>query len=158
MIALVVAVSRNGVIGKGGKMPWHLPADLFRFRKRTKGHVVVMGRKTYESIGGPLPDRTNVVLTRDTHFKAEGCEVVHSIEALLHDDRMIFVIGGAEIYRQFLPYADVLHLTRIDAELEGDTFFPEWHDPTWTLVSSVERARDEKNPYNLVFETYERSR
>lgn len=156
MIALIAAMDRNRVIGQDGKMPWHMPADLKHFRRLTKGHVVVMGRKTYESIGGPLKGRTNVILTRDEQFEAAGCEVLHSIDAVLKDDRSIFVIGGGEVYRQFLPHADRLCLTRIDAAFEGDTFFPAWDEREWRMTESVSHARDEKNPYDCVFETYER--
>lgn len=156
MIALVWAMGRNRVIGKDGKMPWHLPADLIHFRKLTRNHVVAMGRKTYESIGGALPKRTNVVLTRDPAFTAPGCEVLRSVDPLLHDERQIFVIGGGELYKQCLPHASALHVTRIDAEFDGDTFFPEYDEADWELTSSIFRAKDEKNPYDCTFEVYVR--
>lgn len=156
MIALVAALGRNGVIGAGGTMPWHLPADLKHFRRLTKGHVVVMGRKTLEAIGGALRGRTNLVLTRDPAFSAPGCEVLHAIEPILHEERPVFIIGGAEIYQQFLPYADRMHLTRIAAEFAGDTFFPAYDPAQWRLVAAEPRARDEQNPYDMIFETYER--
>lgn len=156
MIALVWAMGRNRVIGKDGTMPWYLSADLIHFRKLTRGHVVVMGRKTYESIGGALPKRTNMVLTRDPHFAAPGCEIVHSVEAVLRDARPVFIIGGAELYRQFLPHAQTLYITRIHAEFEGDTFFPEYDETEWELVASTFREKDEKNPYDCTFEVYTR--
>lgn len=156
MIAMVAALSENGVIGKDGKMPWHLSADLIHFRRLTKGHVVVMGRKTYESLDGPLRGRVNVVLTRDATFEAPGCEVVHDIGPILADDRQVFIIGGAEIYRMFLPRAGRLHLTRIHETFEGDTFFPEFDRTEWQLVSADFRPKDEKNLYDCTFEVYER--
>jgi dihydrofolate reductase len=157
MIALVAALGRNGVIGAGGTMPWHLPADLKHFRRLTRGHVVVMGRKTFESIGGALKGRTNLVLTRALTFSAAGCEVLHAIEPILQEERPVFIIGGAELYREFLPHADRLYLTRIDAEFAGDTFFPAFDSAQWRLVAAEPREQDEKNPYDLVFETYERA-
>ncbi|HYF93121.1 MAG TPA: dihydrofolate reductase [Symbiobacteriaceae bacterium] len=156
MISLVWAMGRNRVIGKGGKMPWYLSADLIHFRKLTRGHVVVMGRKTHESIGEALPKRINVVLTRDRQYAAPGCEVVQSIEEVLRDERPVFIIGGAELYREFLPYAKSLHITRIHADFEGDTFFPEYDESEWELTSSVFRPADEKNPYDCTFEVYTR--
>ncbi|HLN63294.1 MAG TPA: dihydrofolate reductase [Symbiobacteriaceae bacterium] len=158
MIALVAAMGRSRVIGKDGKMPWHLPADLRHFRRLTKGHIVVMGRKTYESIGGALSGRTNWVLTRDTAYQAPGCEVLHSLEPVLREERPVFVIGGAELYRAFLPYADTLHLTMIDADVEGDTYFPTWDPDEWALTDSLPRAADEKNAYACEFQTYQRTR
>ena len=156
MIALVAAMGRNRVIGKDGTMPWHLPAELKHFRRVTRGKVVVMGRKTFESIGEPLKGRTNIVLTRDPDFEAAGCEVAHSVEALLRDERPLYVIGGAQLYRQFLPHADLMHLTRIDAEFEGDTFFPEFDLAEWRLVAAEPHPPDEKNPYSFTIETYQR--
>lgn len=156
MIALVWAMGRNRVIGKDGKMPWHLSADLIHFRKLTRNHVVVMGRKTYESMGGALPKRTNIVLTRDPAFTPPDCEVVHAIDEVLRDERPIFVIGGAEVYKQFLPHADTLHVTRIHADFDGDTFFPEYDEAEWELTSSTFREKDEKNPYDCTFEVYVR--
>ncbi|HYF80944.1 MAG TPA: dihydrofolate reductase [Symbiobacteriaceae bacterium] len=156
MIALVWAMGRNRVIGKDGKMPWYLSADLIHFRKLTRKQVVVMGRKTYESMGGALPKRTNIVLTRDPAFAPPDCEVIHSIDQVLRDERPIFVIGGAEVYRQFLPHAHALHVTRIHADFEGDTFFPEYDESEWELTSSTFREKDEKNPYDCTFEVYAR--
>lgn len=158
MIALVAAMGRNGVIGKDGAMPWHLPAELKHFRRVTRGQAVVMGRRTYESIGGPLKGRTNIVLTRDPGFEAPGCEVAHTVEALLEDERPLFIIGGAQLYRQFLPHADVMHLTRIHADFDGDTFFPEFDPAEWRLVAAEPHPRDEKNAYDFTIETYQRVR
>ncbi|HWI66388.1 MAG TPA: dihydrofolate reductase [Symbiobacteriaceae bacterium] len=156
MISLVWAMGENRVIGRNGTMPWYLSADLIHFRKLTRGKVVVMGRRTFESIGGALPKRTNVVMTRDPQFTAPGCEVVHSVEAVLNDERPVFIIGGAELYREFLPHAQELHVTRIHASFDGDTFFPEYDESEWELTSSTFREKDEKNPYDCTFEVYKR--
>lgn len=127
-------MDRNRVIGKDGELPWRLPNDLKRFKRLTQGHPILMGRKTWESIGRPLPGRLNLVLTRDPAFQAEGVEVVRSPEEALEktgDRPWLFVIGGEHVYGAFLPRAERLYLTRVDAETEGgDAFFPEW-DPAW---------------------------
>ncbi|MFZ5816976.1 MAG: dihydrofolate reductase [Bacillota bacterium] len=158
MIALVAAMGRNGVIGREGRMPWHLPAEMKHFRRVTRGQVVVMGRKTYESIGGPLKGRTNIVLTRDPSYRAPGCEVVHALEELLLEERPLYVIGGAELYRQFLPHADRLILTRIHHDFEGDTFFPKIDPAQWRLTAAEPHPRDEQNEYDFTIEWYERLR
>ena len=127
MLSLIVAASRNGVIGAGGKLPWHLPADLQRFKKLTMGHPILMGRKTFKSIGKPLPGRTNIVITRQEGFQACGAAVAHSLEEALQmceKEAEVFVIGGAEIYKQALPLADKIYLTRVEQDFEGDTFLP----------------------------------
>lgn len=124
MVSLVVAASRNGVIGAGGKLPWRLPADLKRFKEITLGHPIIMGRKTFESIGKPLPGRTNIVITRQKGFQACGATVAHSLEEALQiceGQEETFVIGGAEIYKEALPQAARIYLTRIDQDFEGDT-------------------------------------
>ena len=135
-ICLVAALAANRVIGKNNALPWHLPADLKRFKLLTMGHPVVMGRKTYESIGRPLPGRRNLVITRNRGYSAPGCEVVYSLDAAIaacRGAREIFVIGGAELYRESLARADCMELTEIRAEIEGDATFPEvcmsqWHE------------------------------
>lgn len=157
MIALIAAMDRNRVIGRDGQMPWRLPAEMRHFRRTTMGHVVVMGRRTYESIGGPLKGRTNIVLTRERGFTAPGCEVRHSVEEVLADPRPLYVIGGAELYRQFLPHADELILTRIDHEFPGDTYFPAWDESEWELVEATPCPRDDANPYDFVIERYRRA-
>ncbi|MBP2018386.1 dihydrofolate reductase [Symbiobacterium terraclitae] len=157
MIILIAAMDRNRVIGRDGRMPWRLPAEMRHFRRTTMGHVVVMGRRTYESIGGPLKGRTNIVLTRDRSFRAPGCEVRHSVAEVLADPRPLFVIGGAELYRQFLPHADEMILTRIDHEFQGDTFFPAWEASEWELVEATPHPRDDENPYDFVIERYRRA-
>lgn len=157
MISLIVATGENRVIGLNNKMPWHLPADLKYFKKITTGHAVVMGRKTFLSIGRPLPNRTNVILTRDKHFKAEGCQVIHSIEEVLELSKQenLFIIGGAEVYQQFLAHADKVYLTYIHKSFEGDTFFPELDDK-WKLTSTEKHIPDEKNQYEYEFKIFEK--
>lgn len=158
MIALVAAMAENRVIGRDGALPWpFLPADMYRFRKLTAGGVVVMGRKTYASLREkPLPGRTNVVLTRDPSFCAPGCQVVHSVAAALRAGPDLYVIGGAEVYRQFLPLAHTVYLTHIHAAFPGDTYFPELDPATWELTASRLRPRDDRNPFDLTFATYRR--
>lgn len=155
-IAIVAAVARNGVIGRDGGLPWHLPGDLARFKRLTMGHTMVMGRRTFESIGGALPGRTTVVVTRSPDWRPpDGVVVAHSVaEALgvaaVGDDDVVFVVGGAEVYRQTLDLADVMELTEVDAEPEGDTFFPEVDWAQWTEV-----ARESHSGFSFV--TYRRS-
>lgn len=126
-LALLVAMSRNRVIGRNGRLPWHLSEDLQRFKRLTLGHCVIMGRKTFESIGKPLPGRDNIVVTRNPAYAPTGVTVVHALEAAVAhcgNAEKIFVIGGAEIFEQALPLADTLYMTLIEHEIEGDTFFP----------------------------------
>lgn len=157
MIKLMVAYANGRVIGKDGKMPWHLPNDLKYVKNTTTGHTVVMGRKTFESIGRPLPHRRNVVLTRNEHFDAPGVEVVHSkSDVLALGD--VFILGGANVYAQFLDEADRLYITEIDLDVEGDTFFPDWNREAFTLVSKEEGTLDEKNTIPHTFYVYERKR
>lgn len=137
-VALVVAVARNGVIGKDGRLPWHLPEDLKRFRALTMGHHLIMGRQTWESIGRPLPGRTSVVLTTRRDYVAPGAQVVHSLEQALAAcpaDDEIFIIGGAQVYRAGLPLADRIYLTEIDADYEGDVVFPALDRADWREIS-----------------------
>lgn len=146
-ISLIAAASENNVIGNHGNIPWNIPEDLQHFRTITLGKPIVMGRKTYQSIGHPLPKRRNIVITRQKDFKAEGCEVVGSLEDALQvagkDSEEVFVIGGGEIYREALPKADRVYLTRVHATIEGDAYFPEFHPEHWNEVS---RERREGNP------------
>ena len=157
MIALVVAMAENRVIGKENKLIWHLPADLKFFKNLTTGHPIIMGRKTYESIGKPLPNRTNIIITRQADFTAEGCLVAHSLtEALMMAQQLdsdIFVIGGAEIYKQAMFLADTIYLTEVHHTFEGDTFFPEIDSVLWQETSREEHKADEKNPYDYAFVT-----
>lgn len=155
MISLIVAYARNQVIGKDGVMPWHLPADLQHVKAITTGKTIVMGRKTFESIGRPLPNRRNVVLTRSRDFHPPGVDVVHSKEEVLALGDVI-IFGGAEIYRQFLDVADRLYITEIDLQTEGDTFFPQWDRDAFVLVDKREGIVDEQNRYPHTFYVYER--
>ncbi|ASJ55199.1 dihydrofolate reductase [Brevibacillus formosus] len=155
MISLIVAYARNQVIGKDGDMPWHLPADLKNVKELTTGKTIVMGRKTFESIGKPLPNRRNVVLTRSQDFHPEGVDVVHTKEEVLAMGDVI-IFGGSEIYRQFLDVVDRLYITEIDLETEGDTFFPAWDRDAYTLVDKREGIVDEKNVHPHAFYIYER--
>jgi dihydrofolate reductase len=135
MITLIAACSENRAIGKNGTLIWHIPEDLKRFKKLTLGHIIVMGRKTFESIGKALPGRTNIILTRDKNFKADGCLVYNKMSDILElfEKNNIFVIGGGEIYKQFLDKADRIELTLIHKNFEGDTFFPELEN-NWQVV------------------------
>ncbi|MBW8192316.1 type 3 dihydrofolate reductase [Neiella marina] len=153
-ISLIAAMGRNRVIGKDNKMPWHMPADLKHFKAVTMGKPVVMGRKTFESIGRPLPGRMNIVVTRDEDYRADGVEVVRSptqaIELASKATEDVMIIGGGQIYQHFLPMATDLYLTFIDAEPEGDAYFPEW--PTKFRQVSVSRhEKDDKNDHACEF-------
>ena len=159
IISLIWAVARNGVIGKGNTLPWRLPADLRYFRACTTGHPIIMGRKNYEDIGKPLPGRRNIVVTRQPAYTAPGCTVVHSVEQALAAagaEEEVFVIGGADIYRQTLDAADRLYITEIDADIEGDTYFPEFDRRLWREVRREGHAADASNPYPYSFVLLER--
>jgi len=162
MISLVVAMARNRTIGAGGKLPWHLPEDLKRFKRVTTGHPIVMGRKTFESIGRPLPGRTNIVVTRDAAKAIPGCRVAGSLDEALAlaaapdvpGSGEVCVVGGGEIYRQALPRADRLHLTLIDRDVDGDASFPALDWDEWTVVSREARTE----PFRFEFLTLDRRR
>ena len=154
IISFVVAMARNGVIGKDNQLPWRLPADLRHFKAVTMGKPVVMGRRTYESIGRPLPGRTNIVVTRDPAYTTEGCVVVHSVEEALTATgaaEEVMIIGGAELYRQLLPRADRIYLTRIEEDVAGDTYFPQLDADRWRERSREEHAPDVDNPHTYSF-------
>jgi len=164
-LALIVAMSRNHTIGINNQLPWHLPGDLKFFKDTTMGKPIVMGRKTFESIGRPLPGRPNIVITRNTDFEAEGVAVVASLEEAVEqaarltvqaDVEEAMIIGGAEIYRQVLPLVDRMYITEVDAEIEGDAFFPEFDASQWRQVERESHAPCEKNPYPYSFVSYER--
>jgi dihydrofolate reductase len=156
---IVVAMTSNHVIGQNGDMPWHLPADLVHFKELTSGHAIIMGRRTWESIGKPLSNRLNIVVTRQEDYVAEDVTVVHSLEdgIVAAGTQRIFLVGGGEMYKEALPIASKMHITRIDALIDGDTKFPEIDESIWQCKSRVNRSADEKNPYDLVFETWERA-
>lgn len=162
---IVVAVSRNGIIGRDGDMPWRLSTDLKRFKALTIGKPVIMGRKTFQSIGKPLPGRPNIVITRDAGFAAHGVETVHSLAAAV--DRAaalareagtdeICVIGGGEIYRQAIATADILHVTHVEAEVSGDTAFPDIDPAVWSADEEFDVPAGEKDTYPTRFVTYRR--
>lgn len=159
-ISLIAAVARNRTIGREGRLPWRLPADLARFRRLTLGHTVLMGRRTWESLGHPLPGRRNVVLTRDPGFTAAGCDVVHTVGEgrALAADGELFVIGGAEVYAAFLPYADRLYLTHVEAEAPGDAAFPALERTRWRVVEDTPGTVDPRNALPHRFVVYERVR
>lgn len=160
MISIIVAASENNVIGNQGALPWRLSDDLKRFKSLTMGKPIVMGRKTWDSIGKPLPGRKNIVITRQPGFVAEGCDVVSSVaEALAAagDADEIMVIGGSEIYALFMPLAGRVYLTRVHADVEGDVGFPVLDTDTWRLVSDERHSADEKNQYEYSFLRYDNS-
>lgn len=160
MISLIWAMDENRAIGLNNQLPWYLPEDLKFFKRTTMGHPIAMGRKTWDSIGRPLPGRENIVITRNPAFTCDSCTVLNSVEALVEYSKQkedeIFVIGGAEIFKLVLPHADRLYVTRIYEEFEGDTFFPELTMSEWVLISKEKGLRDEKNPYDYKFEIYKR--
>lgn len=158
MLSLIAAVAENGVIGDRNRLLWHISEDLRRFKALTTGHPVIMGRKTCESLGRPLPNRTNVVITRHP-LAIAGCMVVHSLEEALTRfpaDEELFIIGGAQIYAAALPIADRFYLTRVGHAYEGDTRFPAWNPAEWRLVASEAHPCGADYPYPFAFETYER--
>lgn len=158
MISIIVAVADNNIIGGSNKLLWHLSADLKRFKALTLGHPVIMGRKTYESIGKPLPGRENIIITRNHDFKAPGIIVVRSLEEALkmYSGIDVFIIGGAEIYAQSMALADRIYLTRIYLAFEGDAFFPMIDEGEWKIDNSEMHEPDEKNPYRFEFIDYVR--
>ena len=158
-ISIIVAMADNRVIGHDNRLPWHLPADLKHFKATTMGKPIIMGRKTWESIGRPLPGRTNIVVTRDTRYTADGCVVVHSVDAALQAcsaDEEVMVIGGAEFYRQVLPEASTLYLTLVHDRFDGDAFFPELDAREWREVEREDFEPDDKNPHAYSFIRFER--
>lgn len=158
-IALIAAMGRNRVIGLAGALPWRLPADLRHFRKLTVGKPVLMGRKTYESIGKPLPDRTNIVVTRRFGFRAEGCVVFSDLESAFEAYRAapeLMVIGGTSIYSQTLSRASRIYLTVIDADFEGDSYFPEYDAASWVTSAQSDHRADDRNAYNYSFRVLDR--
>jgi dihydrofolate reductase len=150
--SLVVAVARNGVIGRDNALPWRLPADLAHFKRVTMGHPIVMGRRTYESIGKPLPGRENIVVTHDSSYRAPGCTVVHSLDeawkaAGAADE--VCVIGGTTLFEETLPVADVIHLTEVEAEVDGDTWFPPFDRAEWHETEVARHPADASNAYPI---------
>jgi dihydrofolate reductase len=162
-LILIAAVANNNVIGGDNKLLWHLPADLKRFKELTMGHTLIMGRKTFESIGKALPGRRTIIVTRQSDYKAKGCETVPDLKEAIckvREESDVFVAGGGEIYRQVisLHYARRIFLTRIYANFEGDSFFPTIDPDKWELIEREEFQPDEKNPYPFAFLTYKRKK
>jgi dihydrofolate reductase len=158
-ISLVVAVSENNAIGKDNQLLWHLPADLKHFKNITTGHVIIMGRKTFDSIGKPLPNRRNIVITRQQELQLEGAEVVNSLEdaiQLAENEKEIFVIGGAQIYEQAMAICHRIYLTRVHQYFDGDAFFPAIDEQIWKEVAKEDHLPDEKNKFAYTFATLER--
>jgi len=158
-ISLIWGMDRNRLIGSQDALPWHLPADMKWFRQHTLGKPVLMGRKTYDSIGKPLPQRLNLILTRQADLHINGCTVVDNLETALEAAKSydeLMVMGGAEIYRMFLPHAKRLYITHIDQSFSGDTWFPECDLSTWHLLHQESHQADEKNTYPYRFEIWER--
>ena len=158
MISIIVAVAENGVIGDKNSLLWHIKEDMRFFRQKTTSHPVIMGRKTYDSLGKPLPNRTNVVISRTLNH-IEGCTVVHSLEeavALFPAEEELFIIGGAQIYAQALAIADRMYITHIEHSYEGDTSFPEWNRAEWRLIEKEAVPCGENFSYRFSFETYVR--
>ena len=158
-LSIIVAMAKNRTIGVNNTLPWRCPEDLKHFKALTMGHHMVMGRKTYDSIGKPLPGRTTVVVTRNTDLTIDGCLVAHSLEEAIGacaGDSEVFVVGGAELYRQALPRVDTLYLTEIQQDVEGDAFFPDFSVNEWQEVSREVRTQEAPQPLAYHFVTYRR--
>jgi dihydrofolate reductase len=169
-ISIIAAVSENSVIGQKGKIPWHIPEDLKRFKKITSGHHVIMGRKTFEAIGHPLPNRTNIIITRNKqslllrnkNYEAPGCKVVNSLQEALSaskisKEREVFIIGGEQIYKLALPIADEIYLTQVHHIFKGDAFFPKIDTGKWKEVSHQYHPKNEKNLYSYDFVIFKKT-
>jgi dihydrofolate reductase len=159
LITLIVAVADNGVIGRENSLPWHLPEDLKRFKRLTMGKPMVMGRKTFESIGKPLPGRRNIVMTREPNYRREGVEVVHGTDEALAataEASEIMVIGGAELFRPFLPHAGRVHLTRVHGAIDGDVMWPALDIRQWEVIERERHEADERHAYAMTFEVWEK--
>ena len=161
MLSIIVAVAENNVIGKDNKLIWHLPADLKRFKEITTGHTIIMGRKTFESLGRVLPNRKHVILCNDMEMNVEDenvkiLEDISMLDKYIQDTEEHFIIGGATIYKLLMPKANKIYLTLIHEKFDGDVYFPEISDEEWKIVDRTEGITDEKNPYNYEFITYVR--
>lgn len=163
IISAIVAVAKNNIIGKDNDIPWYLPADLKYFKKQTLGHHILMGRNCFESIGRPLPKRTNIVISRNPFFIASNCLVAHSVRegidlAIANDDDELFIIGGGQIYDLTQPLWDRLYMTTVDLFVDGDVFFPEIDSREWQLISEEVHKKDDKNEYDYTFKIFERNK
>ena len=160
VVTLIVAVADNGVIGRDNALPWHLPEDLKHFKRITMGKPIVMGRKTFESIGKPLPGRANIVVTRDANYQRQGVTVAHDVEGALRAAggvEEVMVIGGADLFRLFLPRATRAHLTRVHGDVAGDVYWSPLDEEKWSVVGREDFAADERHAYAMTFESWERS-
>lgn len=162
MVSIIAAISDNNVIGKDNKLIWHLPEDLKRFKELTTGHTIIMGRKTFESLGKVLPNRKHIVLTRDEnyHVDNENVIIIHDIENLeqyIDKEAENFVIGGAIIYRQLMPKADKMYITKIHEKFEGDSYFPIINEKEWNITEKIQGIQNEQNPYDYEFLTFVRN-
>lgn len=160
ILSMIAAIGKNNELGNNNWLLWHLPNDMKHFRETTRGHAVIMGRKTFESLpGGPLPKRRNIVVTRDKDYKAEGIELAYSLETainmLKHTDEEVFIIGGGQLYAQAMPFADRLYITRVDNAPLADTFFPDI-GPEWKEIFREEHAPDAEHLFPYAFLTYEK--
>ena len=158
-LSLIAAIGKNNELGKNNSLLWNLPKDMEHFRETTRGHAVIMGRKTFESIGKPLPNRRNIIITRDTAYSHEDIEVVHSVSEALSlfgkSDEEVFVIGGAEIYIQAITKANKLYITSVDASFhDADTFFPFIDENVWKKVKSIKHPKDAIHSYNIEIQEY----
>ena len=159
LVSIIAAMDRNRLIGNKNQLPWHLPADLAHFKRVTMGKPVIMGRKTFESIGRPLPGRTNIILTRRSDFHSEGVVKAQSLQQAFDyvaDQDEAMIIGGGSIYQQALPLADRLYLTYVEDSFEGDAWFPEFDKGHWRVIAEEQHAADEKNSVDYRFVTYQR--
>lgn len=159
MITIIAAIGKNGELGKDNDLIWHLPNDLKRFKKITLGHHVIMGRKTFESLGKPLPNRTTIIITRNNEYQVDGCVEVNSLEAALKEasaDQNPYILGGAEIYKQAIEIADTLDLTLVDANFEADAFFPQIDYSIWKETSRQDYKADVDHKYGYSFVTYKK--
>ncbi len=159
MLSIIVAVAKNNVIGKDNKLIWHLPADLKRFKELTTGKTIIMGRKTFESLGRVLPNRKHIVLTKNKSWKYDDSQVkvitsIDELEKEIKDEEENFVIGGASIYKMLMPYANKMYITKIEEEFEGDTFFPDIDEKEWNIIETKSGVKDDKNPYIYEYITY----
>lgn len=156
IVSMIVAIAENNAIGKGNQLLWRMPADLKHFKNATTGHTVIMGRKTFDSVGKPLPNRRNIVITRNTDLKIAGTEVVNTLEkaiALCDENEEVFIVGGAEIYKMAMDITDKIYLTVIHGVFEADTFFPSIDQEIWQETEVVDNKADEKNPFDYTFST-----
>ncbi len=159
MLSIIVALSENNVIGRDNGLPWRLSADLKRLKGLTMGHHIIMGRRTWESLGRPLPGRQNVVITRDRNFSAEGAIIVHSLDEALKvaaNDSEVFIFGGGKVFAEALPKVEKIYLTKVHTKIDGDTFFPALNEGEWKEIERHEFSSDEKNEFDYSFVTVER--